>query len=89
MCIKEDADPKGDFNGSIEFSYLSFEATLECFLCTVQIKMGVTRINFELYRLKERPMRVPKNAFSASCCYTLAMKNSKSTRSTIQIPYVF
>ena len=50
--------------------------------------MGVTKFNFELYQLKERSLRVPKNAFSAGCYYTLAMKNSKSTSSTIQIPYI-
>ena len=85
--IKEEADPKGDFNGLIKFSYFSFEATLECLLCTVH-KIGVTRFNFELYVLKERPLRVPKNACSARCYYTLAIKNSKSTRSTIQIPCI-
>ena len=38
--FKEDADRKVDFNGSIKFSYFYFEATLECFLCTEQIKNG-------------------------------------------------
>ena len=50
--------------------------------------MGVTKFNFESYLLKELQLRVPKKAFSASCYYTLAMKNSKSTSSTIQIPYI-
>ena len=50
--------------------------------------MAVTEFNFELCLLKERPLRVPKKAFSASYYYTIAMKNSKSTSSTIQIPYI-
>ena len=50
--------------------------------------MGVTRFNFDLYLLKEHPLRVPKKAFSACCYYTLAMKNLISTSSTIQIPYI-
>ena len=28
--------------------------------------MGVTKFNFESYLLKERPLRVPENAFSTS-----------------------
>ena len=51
--------------------------------------MRVTRFNYELYPLKERPLRVSKKAFSASCYYTLAMDNStESTRSISQIPYI-
>ena len=50
--------------------------------------MAVTEFNFELCLLKDRPLRVPKKAFSASYYYTMAMKNSKSTSSTIQIPYI-
>ena len=50
--------------------------------------MGVIRFNFELYLLKECPLSVPTNTFSASCYYTLTMKNSKSTGSTIQISYI-
>ena len=50
--------------------------------------MGVTSFNFELYLLKECPLHVLKKVFSASCYYTLAMKNSKSTKSTFQIPYI-
>ena len=30
--FKDDADPKGDFNGSIKFYYFYFEATLDFFL---------------------------------------------------------
>ena len=47
--------------------------------------MGVIRFNFEFFLLKERPLRVPKNAFSASCYYTLTMKNSKSTGSIMTL----
>ena len=36
--------------------------------------MGVTRFNFELTLLKVRPLHVPKQLFSASCYYTLAIK---------------
>ena len=43
LPLKEDADRKVDFNDSIKFSYFYFEATLECFLCTEHMKMGVTR----------------------------------------------
>ena len=38
MGFKDDTDPKGDFNDSIKFSYSYFEATLECFICTEQVK---------------------------------------------------
>ena len=50
--------------------------------------MGFTEYNFELYLLKGRPLRVPEKALSASCYYNLAMKNAKSTSSTIQISYI-
>ena len=38
ISVKDDTDPKDDFNRLIKFSYFYFEATLECFLCTEQIK---------------------------------------------------
>ena len=42
--IMEDADLKVDFNGLIKFSYFYSEATLECFLCTEQIKNGGNQV---------------------------------------------
>ena len=40
-------------NGWIKFSYFYLEDALTCCLFTEQIKKGVIRLNFDLYRLKE------------------------------------
>ena len=68
---------------------------LTSFLCSEKIKEEwISRLNFDLYRMKEHPLLVPKKLFfffCASCCYVLAMsQQSKSTRSVIQIhiPYI-